>query len=143
MLFRSTNNTFINNEAVKDGGAIYNANFADEATTLVMGGTSFEKNTAERGAALYNSGKVILNTTDGNITFKDNIASVKGSDVYLDGQNSELTVMGDNASNKVIFNSTDNGSIGGNGKFTNASQGTVEFNNNKSSDAFEDRKSVV
>lgn len=136
-LIVGTNNTFINNEAVKDGGAIYNANFADEATTLVMGGTSFEKNTAERGAALYNSGKVILNTTDGNITFKDNIASVKGSDVYLDGQNSELTVMGDNASNKVIFNSTDNGSIGGNGKFTNASQGTVEFNNNKSSDAFE------
>lgn len=131
------NNTFINNSAVMNGGAIYNANFDRKATTTVSGGTSFTKNSAvQNGGAIYNSGKVTLNTTDGNITFSENKASVQGSDVYLDGTGSELVITGSNASNKVSFSSADNGSIAGNGKITNASSGTVEFNNNKDVDGF-------
>lgn len=126
------NNSFTNNSAVMNGGAVYNANFDRKANAFVNGGTSFTNNSAiQNGGAIYNSGKVTLNTTDGNITFSDNKASGKGSDVYLDGVNSELVITGTNASNKVSFGSADNGSIAGNGKITNASDGIVEFNDNK------------
>lgn len=131
-----TNNTFTKNTAAKDGGAIYNANFSGNAQTTVMGGTAFSENSAQRGGAIYNSGKVTLNTTDGDITFSNNTATTNGSDVYLDGTASELLITGTDSTKKVSFASTKGASIAGNGKITNSSAGSVEFKDNKNVDVF-------
>lgn len=128
------NNTFSKNTAAEDGGAIYNANYSANAVTNIGGGAVFTGNSAKRGGAVYNSGTVKMDTTSGNISFNGNAASLQGADIYLDGENSSVTVEGTSKDNKVSFN--DDGALAGNGTFTNSSNGTVEFIGNKNASGF-------
>lgn len=121
------NNTFSNNTAAGNGGAIYNATYYSQtpAKTNIAGGTSFTGNTAQRGGAVYNSGLLNLDSTAGDITFSGNTAQM-GSSVYLDGTAAKLTIKGD--SNSVVF--ADNGAIAGNGNIEKNGAGKVVFSGN-------------
>ena len=128
------NNSFTENKATNNGGAIYNANYSKTAETNIAGGTTFNKNEAGKGGAIYNSGTVKLNTSEGNITFSENTAN-SGKDIYLDGETSQVLIEGSNETNKVSFGSGDS-SIAGNGTITNSSSGIVEFINNNDVSGF-------
>ncbi len=128
------NNSFTENKATNNGGAIYNANYSKTAETNIAGGTTFNKNEAGKGGAIYNSGTVKLNSSEGNITFSENTAN-SGKDIYLDGETSQVLIEGSNETNKVSFGSGDS-SIAGNGTITNSSSGIVEFINNNDVSGF-------
>ena len=105
------------------GGAISN-----RGNLTVNGGTTFSKNSAAvSGGAVYNKGKIIFDTTDGNITFSENTAK-RGSDLFLN-DNSTVEITGTSADNKISFGSQK--SIAGSGNIVNKSNGIVEIINNK------------
>ncbi len=126
-------NEFSGNTA-QNGGAIYNSNWQKTAVTNISGGTTFSNNEAsDKGGAIYNSGTVNMDTSKGNIIFTDN-KSANGADIYLDGENSELIVSGNNKNNKVSFGSEN--SIAGDGKIVHQSEGTFEIKDNKDLSGF-------
>ena len=126
------NSTFSGNKAGTDGseddgmgGAIYNAKWVGTPEVVIKGGTRFENNSAtEKGGAIYNAGKLVLDTTAGDITFSGNTAK-EGADIYL-AEGSTLTIQDNDehfSGHKVNFES-DN-SLAGSGKVTN--KGIVHF----------------
>lgn len=61
----------------------------DGSDLKIAGGASFTGNTAGgRGGAIYNSGNLELDTTDGDITFTENKAGGSGNDIHL-GQSTD------------------------------------------------------
>ncbi len=129
------NNTFSGNTA-KWGGAIYNSSWQGSATTNIAGGTTFTNNsTTDEGGAIYvyDNAKVNIDTTAGNVVFSNNTAQ-QGSDIYLDGENTELVISGTNKNNKVSFGSEN--SIAGDGKIIHQSAGTFEIKDNKDLSGF-------
>ena len=72
---------FTGNTSKGCGGALY---ISDGSDLKIAGGASFTGNAAgDRGGAIYNAGNLLLDTTGGDITFKDNKAGGKGNDIHL------------------------------------------------------------
>ncbi len=105
------NATFENNHAGQYGGAVYNANI------LTINGGTFEgnyiKKTADAvdalGGAIYSKGEVVLDSTNGNILFRNNSVKVGdetvNNDIYLAAdttKNGSLTLQG--TKNSITFN---------------------------------------
>ena len=105
------NATFKNNHAGQYGGAVYNAN------KLTINGGTFEGNYIEKtadavdalGGAIYSKGEVVLDSTNGNILFRNNSVIVGdetvNNDIYLAAdttKNGSLTLQGTN--NSITFN---------------------------------------
>ncbi len=73
------NTVFSENRALK-GGGIMNSGFL-----TIAGGTSFIDNKAAAGGAVYTQGNILLDTSDGNISFRGNQSdNAGGADIYLD-----------------------------------------------------------
>lgn len=73
--------SFTGNRSDGSGGALY---ISDGSVLEIAGGSSFTGNAAgEKGGAIYNRGTLVLDTTDGDITFTDNKAGGKGNDIHL------------------------------------------------------------
>lgn len=90
---------FINNHAGQNGGAIYNDNRPDWASNAggvmtILGGSKFDGNSADGlGGAIYNTGKMYLDTANGDITFTNNTDSTGKNDIFM-ADGSELTLLG-------------------------------------------------
>lgn len=88
------NSKFTENHAATDGGAIYNAIYGGDGTTTINGGSEFIGNTADgKGGAIFNAGTIILDSSNGDMTFKNNKANNIANDIYMD-TNSVMTING-------------------------------------------------
>ena len=107
------NATFKNNRAGQYGGAVYNAN------KLTINGGTFENNYIEKaadavdalGGAIYSKGEVVLDSTNGNILFRNNSVKVGdetvNNDIYLAAdttKNGSLVLQGTNDNYSITFN---------------------------------------
>ncbi len=87
-----TGSTFTGNIAAKQGGALDNYFYASNtnANAVYVGNTSFVKNTAENGGAIYNHGSESLQKNTAQVasieindgTFTNNIATSKGGAIF-------------------------------------------------------------
>ncbi len=87
--FDIVNSTFIGNVATGKGGAIYNTFYNDKAGNAYASvvGTTFDKNSAANGGAIYNDGSLDLNNENGAMKFTDsvftnNTATENGGAIY-------------------------------------------------------------
>ena len=76
-------NTFTENEAANNGGAIYNENFLKIQTTEYGEGTTFERNTAKRGGAVYTDYSGYTNIF--GTAFENNTAEQTGGAIHSFG----------------------------------------------------------
>lgn len=102
-----TDSLFDKNSA-SDGGAIYNHGELDKKgnfASMYITNTQFSNNSAkENGGAIYNAGKLTLDSTEGNVLFDNNAAKGVANDIYMAGDNATLNISGTNAANAVVLN---------------------------------------
>lgn len=119
--------TFENNSTTGNGGAIYND---DKSTVTITGKTTFSGNAATgKGGAIANAADstITLDTTDGNITFKENTS---GTDKVLNDINTDGTVNITGAANTTVSVNTITGS--NTGIINKTGNNTLVLNDNNS-----------
>ncbi len=87
--FDIVNSAFVGNTATGKGGAIYNTFYNDKAGNAYVSvvKTTFDKNSAAKGGAIYNDGSLDLNNENGAMKFTDsvftnNTATENGGAIY-------------------------------------------------------------
>ena len=80
------NGQFYNNSTTGDGGVFYNDDILTLAPSVYIGGSENQKNTADRGGAIFNNATLNINATeDKPVTISNNTANTAGGAIYNNG----------------------------------------------------------